>query len=149
VAALRIPTFVRPQYQPTCRILSIPYVDKNLTALYQFPSSHNSKPLILNQEDTETVYIISDQTAQVSSNQYVPVPTAAPQPYWRHISQDKLSENHKACCMVDKGRSAIRSPCRRHAGEPCSPKSFAAGTVQGYWEMEMPSSKPTFKCSWR
>lgn len=43
--------------------------------------------------------------------------------------------------MIDKGRSAIRSPCRRHAVEPSPPKSFAAGTVQGYWEMEIAKFK--------
>lgn len=48
---------------------------------------------LLEQEDTETVYIISDQTAQVSSNHYVPVPTTAPQPHWRHVSPKQASED--------------------------------------------------------
>jgi hypothetical protein len=44
--------------------------------------------------------------------------------------------------MIDKGGPATRSPCRRHAGEPYPPKSFATGTgVLGRWRCQVESPR--------
>jgi hypothetical protein len=68
VAALRNPTFVRPQYQPTCCILEY-HTSTRTSRLYINYLPHTIPNLsLLKQEDTETVDIISDETDQVSSN---------------------------------------------------------------------------------
>jgi hypothetical protein len=136
---VRNPTFVRLQYQPTCRILSIPYVDRNITALYLLKPLTQFQTFSL-REDTEAIDIISDQTAQVSSNRYVPCPdnctpailaSCLPKTSFRRMTSPA------ACSMIRHGKAshqiAMQTPCRRPVSVAAA-QSLAAGDGDAKWK---------------